>query len=86
MIDIFTGEVLGFNISKHHTASFVRLAIERAIKRTRGILPQYFHSDQGSEYSSETVCQWLQSMGVQTSMNPKSSLWCNGSQESFFGR
>ena len=85
VMDVFTGEVLGFNISRSHDARFVRLAIERAIKST-GCVPEWFHSDQGSEYASETVCLWLQGMGINISMNPKASPWCNGSQESFFGR
>lgn len=86
VIDAFTGEVLGFNISRKHDAQFVKLAIERAIKRSQGKLPVWFHSDQGSEYASAAVRQWLESRGVLISMNPKGSPWCNGSQESFFGR
>jgi putative transposase len=85
VMDVFTGEVLGLNISRNHDARFVRLAIERAIHST-GCVSEWFHSDQGSEYASGTVCTWLESMGVQISMNPKGSPWCNGSQESFFGR
>jgi len=85
VLDVFTGEVLGFNISRRHDASFVRLAIERAIRKT-GVVPAWLHSDQGSEYASEEVCAWLRSLGVGISMNPKGSPWCNGSQESFFGR
>ena len=85
VIDVFTGEVLGFNISRSHDARFVRLAIERAIQRT-GDIPVWFHSDQGSEYASALVLDWLQGLGVTISMNPKGSPWCNGSQESFFGR
>lgn len=85
VIDIFTGEVLGFNISRCHDAAFVKLAIERAIKKA-GQLPTWFHSDQGSEYASDLISSWLTSLGVSISMNPKSSPWCNGSQESFFGR
>lgn len=85
VIDVFTGEVLGFNISRTHDARFVRLAIERAIQRT-GTVPLWFHSDQGSEYASELISSWLKSLEVLISMNPKGSPWCNGSQESFFGR
>lgn len=85
VIDVFTGEVLGFNISRTHDAQLVRLAIERAIKLT-GRNPQWLHSDQGSEYASDAVLGWLTSLGVSISMNPKGSPWCNGSQESFFGR
>jgi transposase InsO family protein len=49
-------------------------------------VPEWFHSDQGSEYASNRVQSFLESRGVTISMNPKSSPWCNGSQESFFGR
>lgn len=85
VIDVFTWEVLGFNISRRHDAAFVRVAIERAIRRT-GTLPTWFHSDQGSEYASEEISTWLNDQGVTISMNPKGAPWCNGSQESFFGR
>lgn len=85
VLDVFTGEVLGFNISQRHDASFVRLAIERAIHQT-GTVPVWLHSDQGSEYASETVRTWLKTLNIAVSMNPKGAPWCNGSQESFFGR
>lgn len=85
VIDVFTGEVLGFNISRTHDAHFVRVATERAIQKT-GTLPTWFHSDQGSEYASKTLSSWLISLKVSISMNPKGAPWCNGSQESFFGR
>ncbi len=85
VIDVFTGEVLGFNISRTHDANFVLLAIKRAVERTATV-PEWFHSDQGSEYASNRVQSFLESRGVTISMNPKSSPWCNGSQESFFGR
>jgi transposase InsO family protein len=82
---VFTGEVLGLNISRTHDAAFVRVAIERAIRKTATV-PLSFHSDQGSEYASEEISAWLTKQGVTISMNPKGSPWCNGSQESFFGR
>lgn len=85
VLDAFTGEVLGFNISRRHDAAFVKLAVERAIQKA-GTLPCWFHSDQGSEYASELISKWLESLRVRISMNPKGSPWCNGSQESFFGR
>lgn len=85
VLDVFTGEVLGFNISRTHDAQFVKLAIERAIRKTQ-TLPVWFHSDQGSEYASGTVCAWLENQQVNISMNPKAAPWCNGMQESFFGR
>ena len=85
VLDLFTGEVLGSNIGLCHDAHFVWMSVERAVRKT-GNFPTWFHSDQGSEYASETVQRWLTSNGTQISMSPKSSPWWNGSQESFFGR
>lgn len=85
VLDVFTWEPLGFSISRRHDAEFVRLAIERAIVRV-GRCPSWFHSDQGSEYLAQEVCEWLEALSVAISMSPKSSPWRNGSQESFFGR
>lgn len=85
VLDAFTGEVLGFNVSDTHDARFVLTAIVRAFAKT-GRTPEWFHSDQGSEFDSELVTKWLTSRGVRLSNAPKSSPWRNGSQESFFGR
>lgn len=85
ILDAFTGEVLGFNISFTHDAKFVLTAIERALGYT-GKLPEWFHSDQGSEFDSELVTSWFTLREVKLSNSPKSSPWRNGSQESFFGR
>lgn len=85
VLDAFTGEVLGFNVSDTHDSQLVLTAIKRAYEKA-GKLPEWFHSDQGSEFDSETVCNWLTERGVKLSNSPKSSPWRNGEQESFFGR
>lgn len=85
VLDLFTGEILGSNIGLRHDTRFIWTSIERAV-RNRGRFPTWFHSDQGSEYASETVQRWRISNGTEISMSPKSSPWWNGSQESFFGR
>ena len=85
VLDLFTGEVLGSNIGLRHDAEFVGMSVQRAARKAGGF-PTWFHSDQGSEYASETVQQWLISHGTHISMSFKSSPWWNGSQESFFGR
>jgi len=85
VLDGFTGEVLGSNISTRHDAKLVLGAIERAVVK-EGRVPTWFHSDQGSEFDSYLVSSWLMTRGTKISMSPKGSPWRNGSQESFFGR
>lgn len=58
--------------------------MEAVVKR--GKLPQYFHSDQGSEYQSEEHLSLLEKMGVEISMSKKGSPWQNGYQESFYSQ
>jgi len=52
--------------------------------KNRKVLPQYFHSDQGSEY--RCIAPLLSQNNILVSMSPKASPFYNGSQESFFGR
>lgn len=83
VMDSYTGEVIGAAISNRHNRFLVKSAALDAIKK-RGLLPQYFHSDQGSEYQSEEHADFLARLGVVVSMSRKGSPWENGGQESFF--
>jgi len=46
--------------------------------------PKFFHSDQGSEYASQSCIQWLVKHGIAPFWSPKGKPWTNGRQESFF--
>lgn len=85
VMDVFTGELLGFNISRTLDVNFVLIAIKRAVERT-AMVPEWFHSDQGSEYASNRAQSVLEPRGVTISINPKSSPSSHGSQGAFFGR
>lgn len=85
VLDLFTGEVLGFNISDRHDSELVLKAMQRA-KGAVDTVPQWFHSDQGSEFCSDEATNWLVAHGINISHSPKSSPWRNASQESFYGR
>lgn len=85
IVDLFTGEILGSAIMLHHSSELVSTALMRAITST-GVAPEWFHSDQGSEYDSSKIEALCLRYGIKQSMSPKSSPWCNGMQESIFGR
>lgn len=82
-MDLYTREIVGWEVSNRHTKELVLRALMDAVLR-RG-LPQMIHSDQGSEYCSKDYTQLLSSAGVTISMSKKSSPWENGYQESFYG-
>ena len=46
VIDIFTREIVGYEISTRHTAAMMKRVLEMAFKQG---VPEYLHSDQGSE-------------------------------------
>ena len=85
VIDIYTKEIVGFALSRRHNRFLVKEAtLEAVVKRSK--LPQYFHTDQGSEYQSEEHITLLENMDVEISMSQKGSPWQNGYQESFYSQ
>ena len=85
IIDIYTKEIIGSALSRWHNRYLVKSALLDAIKK-RGLLPLYFHTDQGSEYQSEEHADYLKKLGVTVSMSKKSSPWENCYQESFYSQ
>lgn len=81
VIDIFTREIVGYEISTRHTANMMKRALEMAFKHG---IPEYLHSDQGSEMKSEIYTTYTESRGVKISMSAKACPWQNGFQESFY--
>lgn len=49
-------------------------------------VPEILHSDQGSEYTSYLVLNFLAEHGIIPSMSKKWSPWENGWQESYYGK
>lgn len=83
IMELFTREIIGWNLSRFHNAELVLGALNDAVKRTSHI-PQFFHSDQGSEYDSGRHTNLCQTLHIQISMSAKSSPWENAYQESFY--
>lgn len=85
IIDIYTREIIGWNISTVHDTNLVLGAIKHAIQRT-GKIPVYLHSDQGSEYDARAYEEYILGKGIIISMSHKSSPWENAFQESFYSQ
>lgn len=83
ILDIYTREIVGWNITRFHNRFLVLVALKDALKRI-GTKPMYLHSDQGSEYDSEDYIKYVEGLKIQISMSRKASPWENGYQESFY--
>jgi putative transposase len=83
IMDRWTREIVGVNISQWHNKELVIGAFNNAKAKT-GTVPAYTHSDQGSEFDSEAFISQVESLGVIVSMSDKGKPWQNGHQESFY--
>ena len=69
----------------HHHRELVLETMRDALEKAN-CAPEWFHSDQGSEYTSDDFEELLLLKNINASKSPKASPWRNGAQESFFGR
>jgi len=83
ILDVFTREIIAWNISSRHNKELITTTLFDAINK-RNLSPQIFHSDQGSEYRSYDMINILKSKNIKSSMSRKASPWENGKQESFY--
>lgn len=80
--DIFTRQVVGWEISLRHDTDLVAKTLLNALNYYAP--PKIIHSDQGSEYRSQDYLNLLKSFNILPSMSRKGSPWQNGYQESFY--
>jgi putative transposase len=83
IIDLFTREIIGFEVSQNHDRFLCLAALKMAFTRTKN-KPTYHHCDQGSEYDSEDYISELDENKIIISMSAKGHPWENGFQESFY--
>lgn len=82
VLDIYTREIIGINISKYHNADLVTKALIDALSKEE--IAIYVHTDQGSEYTSKQYIDLLKANEIIFSNSAKASPWENGYQESFY--
>ncbi len=82
IMDLYTREIVGWNIGRFHNKELVLGALEHALSRCS--TPHIIHSDQGSEYESTLYTTRAEHAGITVSMSAKQSPWHNAHQESFY--
>ena len=84
IIDEYTKECLAIKVNRKITSSdVIDTLADLFIQRGS---PMFIRSDNGPEFVSEILRQWLQELGVQTAYIEPGSPWENGYIESFNGR
>lgn len=81
--DIFTREILAAEMSDKHDSQLAFTTIQKAIAKSK---PQFFHTDQGTEFMAQIVTNFLENQNIKISVSDKGSPWQNGYKESFFGK
>ena len=84
VIDLYSRMVVGWSVQPHMRAGLVDDALRMALGRRRVQPGLIFHSDRGSQYTSETFRKTCRRVGIVQSMSRKGNCWDNAVSESFF--
>lgn len=84
VLDLFSRRVVGWAMQSSMTAQLVTDALLMAVWRRGPTHEMLHHSDQGSQYSSESFQRLLTDLGITCSMSRAGNVWDNAVMESFF--
>jgi len=84
IIDEYSRECLALKVARRLTSEDVLDQLTQLFVQRR--LPDYIRSDNGSEFTAQTVRQWLNDLGAKTLYIEPGSPWENGYLESFNGK
>ena len=85
IIDLFNGEVVSFNVSRHPVFSQVLDMLDKAFKNIPDNTNLILHSDQGWQYQMKQYQYLLKEKGIKQSMSRKGNCLDNSCAENFFG-
>lgn len=85
IIDLFNGEVISFNLSRHPVFNQVMDMLEKAFERIPDNTNLILHSDQGWQYQMKQYQYALKQKGIRQSMSRKGNCLDNACAENFFG-
>ncbi|MCX4537660.1 IS3 family transposase [Streptomyces sp. NBC_01669] len=84
VLDLFSRRLLGYAMGSHHDAALVGASLQMAVAVRGGDVDGViFHSDRGSEYTSEAYNNLCDRLGVVQSMGRVGSALDNAAAESF---
>jgi len=84
VIDLYSRQVVGWSMNKRMGAALVNDALLMAIWKRKPAKGLIWHTDQGSQYASDSHRKILAQHGIIQSMSRKGNCWDNAVAESFF--
>jgi transposase InsO family protein len=84
ILDLFSRRVVGWKLGESLEAQLVVMALSNALVLRQPDEGLYFHSDRGSQYSSEAVRKPLGVIGANVSMSGVGNCYDNATMEAFF--
>jgi transposase InsO family protein len=84
ILDLFSRRVVGWKLAESLEAELVVTALRNALALRQPEEGLYFHSDRGSQYSSEAVRKPLSVIGANLSMSGVGNCYDNAQAEAFF--
>ena len=85
IVDLFNGEVISFNLSRHPVFAQVTDMLEKAFSKIPDNTNLILHSDQGWQYQMKQYQHLLKEKGIRQSMSRKGNCLDNSLAENFFG-
>ena len=85
IIDLFNGEVISYNLSRHPVFQQVVDMLNKAFTKIPDNTNLILHSDQGWQYQMKQYQHLLKQKGIRQSMSRKSNCLDNSCAENFFG-
>lgn len=84
VIDLATRMVIGWQIADHMRTSLVIDALNAAVETGYVTAEAVFHSDRGTQYTSDAFATWCADKDIITSVGRTGVCWDNAAAESFF--
>jgi putative transposase len=85
VLDLFSRKVIGWSVSDRPDTQLVLSALAQAlVSRSYRRWRLLFHSDQGCQYTSKELRDFLLERGILPSMSRRGQCWDNAPTESFF--
>ena len=85
IIDLYNGEIISYNISRHANFLQIKDMLEKAFKTIPKGTNLILHSDQGWQYQMKEYQRLLKEKGIRQSMSRKGNCLDNACAENFFG-